>query len=98
HERPECVEGIASGDEEYLERFVQEVRRFYPFFPALGGRALEAFEWEGVRFPPRAWVLYDIHGTHHDAAIWGDPENFRPDRFLELESDAPWFAPQGQGD
>jgi fatty-acid peroxygenase len=98
HQYPECRERIASGDEAYLGRFAQEVRRFYPFFPALGGRALEPFEWEGVRFPAHAWVLYDIHGTHHDAALWGDPEAFRPDRFLEVPPDAPWFAPQGQGD
>jgi fatty-acid peroxygenase len=98
HEHPECREPIAAGDEAYLERFVHEVRRFYPFFPALGGRALEPFEWEGVRFPAHAWVLYDIYGTHHDAAAWGDPESFRPDRFLEIPADAPWYAPQGNGD
>jgi cytochrome P450 len=51
HENPESRERLRAGDEEYLEWFVQEVRRFYPFFPLVGGRAREAFEWRGTTSP-----------------------------------------------
>ncbi|HEU4586913.1 MAG TPA: cytochrome P450, partial [Gemmatimonadaceae bacterium] len=50
HEHPETRRRLETGDEDYLQWFVQEVRRYYPFFPAIGGRALEAFEWRGYRF------------------------------------------------
>ncbi|HKG90302.1 MAG TPA: cytochrome P450, partial [Gemmatimonadaceae bacterium] len=40
HEHAESRERLAAGDEPaYLDSFVQEVRRFYPFFPLVGGRA-----------------------------------------------------------
>jgi fatty-acid peroxygenase len=29
---------------------VQEVRRFYPFFPFVSGRVLTEFAWRGHRF------------------------------------------------
>ena len=45
HEHPECRERLrADADGEDLGWFVQEVRRFYPFFPLVGGRALADFE------------------------------------------------------
>src|SRR3546814_7119834 len=31
--------------------FVEEVRRFYPFFPAVAAIVREQFEWRGHRFP-----------------------------------------------
>lgn len=82
HEHPECRAVIASGEEATLEAFSQEVRRFYPFFPAIGGRVREPFDWRGFRFERGVWVLMDVYGTNHDPRIWGDPDTFRPQRFL----------------
>jgi fatty-acid peroxygenase len=74
------------------------VRRFYPFFPVLGGRALVEFDWRGRRFVPGDWVLLDLFGTNRDPRIWGDPEAFRPDRFRGW-SESPFnFIPQGGGE
>lgn len=61
--------------------FAQEVRRFYPFFPAVPARVREPFEWQGVAFPRGARVLLDLHGTNHDPAAWPQPERFDPQRF-----------------
>jgi fatty-acid peroxygenase len=36
HEHPACRERIAAGDEAYLTMFAEEVRRWYPFLPAIG--------------------------------------------------------------
>lgn len=98
HQYPEYRQKIRSGDETWLERFVQEVRRFYPFFPSVGGRARQAFDWRGVHFPIGTWVLLDLYGTDHDPRIWGDPEVFRPERFQNRGSNAFDLIPQGGGD
>lgn len=42
---------------------MQEVRCFYPFFPAIGRRALEAFEWRGHRFEPGEWITIGLMQT-----------------------------------
>ena len=98
HEYPECARELRTGDDGHLERFVQEVRRFYPFFPFVGGRAREDFGWRGRRFARGSWVLLDLYGTNRDARIWGDPEVFRPDRFRQWDGSPFGFIPQGGGD
>jgi fatty-acid peroxygenase len=97
HEHPECRRKIEA-DEDYLELFVQEVRRFYPFFPFVGGRVRNEFYWRGRHFTEGTWVLLDLYGTNHDAGTWGDPEEFRPERFRRWDCSAFDFVPQGGGD
>jgi fatty-acid peroxygenase len=46
HDHPECRQQLEVGEDDYLELFIQEVRRFYPFFPAVGGRVREEFKLE----------------------------------------------------
>ncbi len=98
HQYPQCRHEVESGNEIYLEWLVQEVRRFYPFFPTVGGRALEDFEWRGMRFLKGDWVLLDLYGTNHDPRIWGDPQQFRPERFHDWDGSPFNFIPQGGGD
>jgi fatty-acid peroxygenase len=97
HEHPECRRKIQT-DEDYLELFVQEVRRFYPLFPFVGGRVRNEFEWRGRHFTEGTWVLLDLYGTNHDARTWDDPEEFRPERFSSWDGSAFDFVPQGGGD
>lgn len=96
HEYPSAREAVAL-DEGWLERFVHEVRRFYPFFPFAAARVREPFEWRGHSLPRGRRVLLDLYATNHDAA-WGDPDAFRPDRFLSLHPGPYDFVPQGGGD
>jgi fatty-acid peroxygenase len=97
HEHPECAERVRLQERGFLGRFVQEARRFHPFFPSVGGRARVPFEWRGHRFEAGSWMLFDIYGTHHDARTWKDPSTFDPDRFLDSGLHAALF-PQGGGD
>ena len=96
HHYPECRERVA--DEEYRNWFAQEVRRFYPFFPVVGGIALDAFEWRRHPFPKGAWVLLDLYGTNHDPRLWGEPGAFRPDRFAHRAVSPYDLVPKGGGD
>jgi fatty-acid peroxygenase len=94
---PECRAKVIA-DDEYLRWFVQEVRRYYPFFPMVGGRAREGFDWRGRRFPAGSWFLLDIYATNHDPRIWSEPTAFRPERFATWDGDPYSFVPQGGGD
>jgi len=98
HEFPEWRTRLASGDDASLHMFVQEVRRFYPFFPAIGGRVLEAFDWEGMHFAKNDWVLLDIYGTNRHPSSWSDGEVFRPERFDSHAENGYNLIAQGGGD
>ncbi len=95
---PAWKERLASGDGSEDVAFVEEVRRHYPFFPAVAAIVREPFEWRGHRFPQGRRVLLDLYGTNHDNRYWPDPDRFDPDRFLGEEPDPFAFVPQGGGD
>jgi len=71
HEHPECRDKLLAGEDGYSQMFVQEVRRFYPFFPLVAAVVREEFEWRGYRFPKGRWVLLDLYATDHDERLWG---------------------------
>lgn len=81
HEHPDWCARLASGNAADLGLFVEEVRRYYPFFPAIGGRANHAFAWNGMLFNKDDWVLLDVYGTNHHPGTWPDGDLFRPERF-----------------
>jgi fatty-acid peroxygenase len=95
---PAWVKRLAHGDGSEDLAFVEEVRRCYPFFPAVAAVVREQFEWRGHRFPKGRRVLLDLYGTNHDSGYWPDPERFDPERFLGDEPDRFAFVPQGGGD
>ena len=97
HQNPEWRDKIMRSDE-HLAAFVDEVRRFYPFFPVVSGRVLEPFRWRNHLFKKRDWVLFDLYGTNHDPRIWGDPATFRPERFLERKFGPCELVSHGAGD
>lgn len=89
---------LVPGDAAAAWRFAQEVRRTSPFFPAIGGRALTWFEWQGRMFERGDTVMLDLHATNHDPALWPDPDRFDPGRFRARTPTAFDLIPQGAGD
>jgi fatty-acid peroxygenase len=77
---------------------VQEVRRFYPFFPAVAARSRKDFRWRNVRFPAGRRFLLDLHATNTDPHLWNEPEIVNPDRFRKEDFSAFALIPQGGGD
>ena len=98
HTYPESRQKLETGDNGDIERFVQEVRRYYPFFPTVVARVRKDFEHNGYCFDKGTRVLLDLHGTNHHQGTWETPEVFRPDRFLTLEDNGFKLIPQGGGD
>jgi len=97
HRYPACRERLKAGESGYAALFVQEVRRFYPFFPAVAARVRDDFEWRGYPFPRAARVILDLYGTDHDPRSWQSPDEFRPERFAQWDGNPFDFIPQGGG-
>lgn len=95
---PEWKERFAEGDGEMLRPFAEEVRRHYPFFPFVGGKVRQEFEWRGRRFEEGEWVLLDLYGTDHHPASFDAPDTFRPERGLSWADQGHAFIPHGAGD
>jgi fatty-acid peroxygenase len=98
HQHPEYRERLADerADTE-RELFAQEVRRFYPFVPALAGRLRCPVSWDGTRLRRGARIVLDVVGTNHDPGQWEHPETFSPERFEAEMPNEYQFVPQGGG-
>lgn len=96
HRWPEHRERLA--DPKFTEAFAHELRRFYPFAPFLGGRAVRDLTFQGEQIPAGALVVLDLWGHNHDGAVFEDPFAFRPERFLDHPIGAFELVPQGAGD
>ncbi len=97
YKHPEYKEKLLKGGSDYLEMFIQEVRRYYPFTPFLGGIVKNNFNWNNYEFKEGMLVLLDVYGTNHDSRIWDKPYEFCPERFKEWEGNLFDFIPQGGG-
>ncbi|MEK4131091.1 cytochrome P450 [Solibacillus sp. FSL W8-0474] len=98
HHYPEEREKLKSGNGQIAQMFVQEVRRFYPFFPFAAAEVKEDFIWKDYTFEKGTLTLLDLYGTNHDINIWGNPEEFQPSRFEHWDGSPFSFIPQGGGD
>ena len=77
---------------------VQEVRRFYPFFPMVAARTATDLQIDGSEVAEGTRVFLDIYGTNRDSRTWDDPHMFRPSRFDGVIPGSHDLIPQGGGD
>ena len=97
YEHPEEAD-YARQSHDNLQHFIQEVRRYYPFFPAAIARVKKDFTWKGYQFKENTMTLLDLYGTNHDPNIWKKPHEFNPSRFKDWEGSPFDFIPQGGGE
>ncbi|ARI75703.1 cytochrome P450 [Halobacillus mangrovi] len=98
HEHPEKVEKVRTGDENELQYFIQEVRRYYPFFPFAAARVDRNFTWDGYAFKQGTLTLLDLYGTNHHPELWENPKLFKPERFQSWDGHPFDFIPHGGGE
>lgn len=85
------------------DSFIQELRRYYPFFPMLPAISLQEVEVDGYIIPEDSWVALDIYGTNHDSRHIENPETFKVDRYVDNAKDISYeeeysMIAQGGGD
>ena len=95
---PAVRAALGAREAKLTECVLQEVRRVYPFFPAVTARVRDDFAWRGFDFRAGTRTLLDLFGTNHDARVWKAPNVFRPERFLERTPSAFELVPQGGGE
>ncbi|KMJ57511.1 cytochrome P450 [Bacillus sp. LL01] len=98
HQYPAEANKLKGGNSKTLQHFVQEVRRFYPFFPFTAARVKESFSWNGYEFEQDTLTLLDLYGTNHHPDDWENPDRFEPDRFQTWNKSPFDFIPQGGGE
>ncbi|WP_276166653.1 cytochrome P450 [Zobellia alginiliquefaciens] len=98
HENPQYLERLRKNEDNFQWLFVQEVRRFYPFFPYTAAIVKNTFTWQDTEFQEGSRVLLDLYATNHDPKRWNEPSVFNPDRFSSWSGCPYDFVPQGGGD
>lgn len=95
---PEEREKLKTADDAYYNMFVQETRRYYPFFPVAPAIVKKDFLWGGHDFKEGTLVLLDLYGNNHHPDLWKNPDDFYPERFQEWDGSHYDLIPQGGGE
>ncbi|MBU5360267.1 cytochrome P450 [Enterococcus raffinosus] len=83
--RPDIYQRLHTEFDQLQDSFIQELRRYYPFFPMLPAFAKQDVEVDGYLIPKDSWVVLDLYGTNHDDRMIETPEVFRISRYLGKE-------------
>jgi len=83
--RPDIYQRLRAEFTQLQDSFIQEMRRYYPFFPMLPAFATKDVEIDGYMIPKDSWVVLDLYGTNHDERSIESPEVFRISRYLGKE-------------
>lgn len=85
----------------FTEATICEVERIFPVFPfSVTHRTLTDTTLQGRRIPKDAYVIPLIWAVHRDPRYFPDPDEFRPERFLDADGKLvknPAFMPFGIG-
>ncbi|KAF0304746.1 Farnesoate epoxidase [Amphibalanus amphitrite] len=67
----------------YVRAAIVETMRFVTLTPVHRHSASHgSTSLRGYHIPAGSMILEDVHSYNHDPAVFGDPETFRPERFL----------------
>ncbi len=94
---PDIREKARNGDDAYLDAVVNETLRIRTVLPGVGRKLSRPMTLGGFAFEDGAMLNPQIEAIHNDPRIWGDPEVFRPERFIESKPSLSDFIPYGGG-
>ena len=90
-------ESLAAGNGDYLEATVKETLRARPVIIDVARRLTAPARIGGYDLPAGSFVVPAIAAVHMREDIYPEPEEFRPERFLEERADTYAWIPFGGG-
>ena len=91
------LEQLERGDETYLEAVVMEALRLRPVVPVVARKVSREVSLGQHTVPAGTVLMVSIYLLHRDPLLFEDPEEFRPERFLEFEHEGGAWVPFGGG-
>ncbi|MCV7230409.1 cytochrome P450 [Mycolicibacterium komossense] len=91
------VEEIRAGDHQFRDAVIKETLRLRPVLSLVARRLKAPLEIGGVELPAGVNVVPSIYLTHRRPDLYPNPEQFRPQRFLEHNPGANTWIPFGGG-
>ena len=90
-------ESIAAGKDEYLDATIKETLRIRPVIVDVARKLTEPTEVGGYELEAGTFVLPAIAAMHYRQDLYPEPEEFRPERFLDGGADTYVWIPFGGG-
>jgi cytochrome P450 family 135 len=87
---------LLNGSNEYLDAVVKEVLRLRPVVPVVARKVRKDVGLNGHVIPGGSVLMVSIYLLHRDPDLHSDPDEFRPERYLDGTESEPWL-PFGGG-
>lgn len=91
------LEELDSDGDQYLDAVIKESLRLRPVVPVVARRLRAQVELAGHEIPAGSVLMVSVHLLHRDPRLYEDPDEFRPERFLEGEHEGGVWVPFGGG-
>ncbi|ARF13605.1 cytochrome P450 [Sporosarcina ureae] len=83
----DIFEELKANFDNLQDSFIQEMRRYYPFFPMLPAITVRDVEVDGYLIPKDSWVVLDLYGSNHDERTIASPDQFDSRRYVGKAKD-----------
>jgi cytochrome P450 len=90
-------ESVAAGEDDYLDATIRETLRARPVIVDVARKLTAPARIGGYEVPAGSFVLAAIAAIHYREDLFPDPQEFRPERFLDRRPETYAWIPFGGG-
>jgi cytochrome P450 len=90
-------DSIAAGEDDYLDATIRETLRARPVLVDVARKLTSPLQIGGYELPAGTYLMAAIAALHYREDLFSQPQQFRPERFLEGKADNYAWIPFGGG-